>query len=314
MSPISEDEVRARLRSVDATPVHRGYAEQLLHQGQARRRRRRVAAVVAAAAAVAVIGVGALALGDQLGREAALPARPTPTPTSQEPTPTATAPRSPSTSPSPTATATSTARPSASVGPTPSASSAPARTATPTPALAPVTFLHAGVKGDGESTSDWTSATTFAGPCSRDAWVLAGGMGVAERRAISGGGGDGGASAEALFVFRSADSAVAFMGELRRLSRACESATDGGTRGIVESLPGPWGEGLALTTFALDSDGTTGGGPVVLAVRAGRSVALSNSAGPFRETDEVNPGLVRSARPGIEHLFPQLCRYTEAGC
>lgn len=125
-------------------------------------------------------------------------------------------------------------------------------------------------------------------------------------------GGDGGATGEALFVFADADSAVAFMGRLRQLTRTCETTTNGETRGIAEGLEGPWGEGVAFTYFP--NEPTVGGGPVGLAVRGGRAVAMSTSAGPFNRTDQVNPGLVSSARPGVEHPYQQLCRFNRAGC
>jgi len=181
-----------------------------------------------------------------------------------------------------------------------------------TAALPALTFLHQGVKGDGETTSDWVAVSTFTGPCGRDAWTLAGKHGAVERRAISGGGGDGGAGGEAVFVSDDADGAVTFMGALRSETRACRTSSGGATRGLLATLTGPWGDGSALTWFP--NTPTVGGGPVVLAVRSGRGVALSSAAGPFDRTDRVDPGLIRSARPAIDHLFPQMCRYTEAGC
>ncbi len=310
MSPISEDELRARLRNVDPSPMAPAYAEQLIRAGQSRRRRQRWVTGLAAAAAVATLGAGALVVGDRVGRDDALPAQPTPTTTGQ-PTPTVTPTASPTVTltSAPTATASPSRAPSAS----PTRSDAPSPTATATPANgAPVTFLHEGVRGDGESTSDWTAATTMTGPCDVDAWGVAGRHGVAERRAIRGGGGDGGADGEALFVFRDAGSAVGFMADLRAVTRACFADSGGRTRGLVEDLPGPWGEGLSLTWFPGGTE--VGGGPVALAVRSGRAVAMSSSAGPFTRTDRVDPGLVRSARPAVDHLYPQLCRYTQAGC
>lgn len=169
-----------------------------------------------------------------------------------------------------------------------------------------------GVKGDGEVTRDWVPTTSFQGLCDADAWALAGSMGAIERRAIAGGGGDGAAYAEAYFVFSDADQAVAYMGRIRDITRGCIQATSGGSRGLVEGLAGPWGEGLAAGHASAGE--SVGGGPVVLAVRSGRAVALSASAGPFQAFDQIDSMLVRTARPAVEHLYPQLCRYTRAGC
>ncbi|KGN32695.1 hypothetical protein N802_17225 [Knoellia sinensis KCTC 19936] len=313
MSPISEDELRARLRSVEPSPARPGYAEHVVHQGRFRRRRQRWVTGISAAAAVAVIGAGAFVVSDRLGRDDALPAQPTPIPTA--------------TTPDVTPTVTSTTSPTESVTGTPSATTRPS-VSTPPSALpsekashSPIIFLHQGVKGDGEVDADWLPTTQFNGPCDTDAWALAGRYGADDRRAIRGGGIDGGPRQEAVFAFPDTGSAVAFMGELRQVTRACESTSQGRLGGLVENLPGPWGEGLASTYFVYAQDestgirdGSTGGGPVILAVRAGRGIALSGSAGPFRETHEVDPDLIRSARPGVEHLYPQLCRYTEAGC
>lgn len=318
MSPISEDELRARLRDVEPNRAQPGFAQHLVHQGRLRRRRQRWVTGIAAAAAVAVIGGAVLVLSDQLGPNEALPAIPSPTVTRSEVTPTVTSTKSPSTrvtmAPSPSATPSGTASAPRNTS-TPAGSASPKHSAPPSvsaPAITPVTLLHEGAKGDGETTSDWESTTEVTGPCGTNAWSLAGQRGAVERRAIGGGGGDGGATGEALFVFADADAAVAFMGQLRELTRSCDSTTKGESRGIVESLAGPWGEGIAFTYFP--NQPTVGGGPVGLAVRGGSAVAMSAAAGPFNRTDQVDQGLVAGARPGVAHAFPQLCRYTRAGC
>jgi hypothetical protein len=291
MSPLSEDELRAQLRDVTASPAPPAYAEHLIQQARLRRQRQRWVGALAAAAAVAVIGAGALVIGDRVGPDEALPAGPTPVPTA-----------SPSGTPSATTSA-----------PTPTPSSSPSPSATPPRSpVQPVTFLHEGVKGDGETVSAWVAASHVTGPCESNAWLLAGRQGALERRAIRGGGGDGSPNGEALFVFDDSDSAVRFMGRLRELSTSCSATTNGATHGVVEELPGPWGEGVAFGHVS--GLPMHGGGPVGLAVRSGRAVAMSSAAGPFVRSDEVNPGLVSSARPGVEHVFPQLCRYTQAGC
>lgn len=309
MSPISEDDLRARLRSVEPSPMTQAYAEQLIRAGQFRRRRQRWVTGLAGAAAVAAIAVGVVAVGDLVGRDAALPAGPTPTETGG-PTFTAT----PTVSPTVTVTGTPTATASVSRAPSssPTGSGGPSPTTTTGPGGGSVTFLHQGVRGDGETTRDWTTATSLTGPCDTDVLSLAGRRGAVERRAISGGGGDGGPTAEGYVVFEDAGEAVSFMGELRALVRGCASASGGRTTALVDELPGPWGEGIAFSHFP--NEESVGGGPVGLAVRSGRSVALSVSAGPFTDTGKVDPGLVSSARPAVEHLFPQLCRYTQAGC
>lgn len=305
MSPISEDELRTRLREVQPSSAPAGYAESLLQQGRLRRTRQRWVSGLAVAAAVATIGLGALVVGDRIGRDDALPATPSPTPTMAQPTPTATPTGSP--------TVASTPSPSSSPSPSePTAASSVMSTPSGTSPTTPMTFLHQGVRGDGESTRDWTAATSVTGPCDTDAWSLAGRRGAVERRAITGGGGDGGPTGEAYVVFAEAGDAVAFMGELRALARGCVTTSGGVTKGLVADLPGPWGEGIAFTHFP--NQETVGGGPVGLAVRSGRAVAMSASAGPFTDTRRVDAGLVSSARPAVAHLFPQLCRYTQAGC
>ncbi|MFC7492471.1 MULTISPECIES: hypothetical protein [unclassified Knoellia] len=330
MSPISEDELRARLEDVQPSPARSGFAERVVEQGRRRRRRQRWVMGAAAAAAVAVIGGGALAIGDQIEREDALPASPTPTPTQPEVTPTVTGMSSPSPSAtvtstptplirpsetttrpprsSPSTTLTPTATPSATTR-TPTAT--PPKTATPTPtrspAPSPMTFLHEGSPG-------WATTNAVVGPCDKDALTIAGRHDAYQYDALRGQGNDGDPTGEAYVLFADAQSAASFMGELRQLSRSCEATTHGKLGGVVQNLAGPWGEGLASTSFAFTQDGSTGGGTVLLAVRSGFAVAFSSAAGPFSETDVVNPALIQSARPGVEHLYPQLCRYTEAGC
>lgn len=320
MSPISEDQLRARLRGVEPSPAQPGFAEHLIHQGRFRRRRQRWVTGIAAAAAVVIMGGGALVLSDLFGPETALPATPTPTQTRTlaQSTPTVTNTTSPTASattrPSPasTPTLTVTGGPVSSPSSSPTPSNTPSNTPSRSVTRSEVTFLHAGIGGDGETTSGWVSTTQVTGPCDSNAWALASRHGVVERRAISGGGGDGGANGEALFVFGTAGQAVDFMTDLRAQTRGCLAATQDATKGLEEVLPGPWGEGLAITSFPHQTE--VGGGPVALAVRSGRAVVMSSSAGPFQRTDRVDPGLVRSARPAVEHLYPQLCRYTAAGC
>ncbi|MFW5471566.1 hypothetical protein ACOCJ4_16150 [Knoellia sp. CPCC 206435] len=327
MSPISEDELRVRLEDVQPSPARHGFAEQVVQQARRRRRRQRWVMGAAAAAAVAVIGAGTLAIGDQIGRDEALPASPTPTSAPVETAPVETTPTVTSTgtpTPTPTATATaSAARPTASATSAPS--STPTRPAplepTPTPvpvlppppsppaiepaweALHPVTLLHAG---------SWTVTNTFAGPCGRDVFGIAGLRDAYRYDARRIEGGEGRADGEAYVLFAAEDGAAAFMDDLQAQGRACSFTTDGATGGVVEQLSGPWSDGLALSHISGQPNVT--GGSVVLAVRSGRAVTLSSASGSFTRTDHVDPALIRAARPSVEHVYPQLCGFTDEGC
>ncbi|WP_353953657.1 hypothetical protein V6K52_09685 [Knoellia sp. S7-12] len=326
MSPISEDELRARLEDVQLSPARHGFAERVVQQGRGRRRRQRWVMAVAAAAAVAVIGGGALAIGDQIGREEALPASPTPTPTQPEVTPTVTGTSSPSSTAtasgtptvSPTATPMASASATSVPSSTPTRPTAPELTPTPLPVLTPtsppaiepawetlnpVTLLHA---------RSWTPTNAFAGPCGREISGIAGLRHAYlddQRRNDSG---EGQANGEAYVLFVDEDGAAAFMDDLRNQSRRCTSTTDGAIGGVVEGLSGPWSDGLALSYFS--SQPPVSGGSVVLAVRSGRAVTLSSASGSFTRTDRVDPGLIRAARPSVEHVYPQLCGFTDEGC
>ncbi|MFW5474255.1 hypothetical protein ACOCJ5_13185 [Knoellia sp. CPCC 206450] len=314
MSPIREDELRARLHAVEPSPAVPGLADRIIEQGVARRRRRRWAVGLAAAAAVGVIGVGALAVGDGIGRDDALPASPSPTPTVVETTPVVTPTGSPTASPSST--------PSSSVSPsvpTASPSSVPVLNPTPDPSPSvplpstsgpapevqrPVTLLHAG---------SWARTNTFAGACGADIFPTAGARNAYAYEARATAAVEGRADREVYQFFASAADAAAFMNDLRAQSRACDTTTDGAMRGIVEGLSGPWSDGLALSWFPNDT--SVSGGSVVLAVRSGSAVTLSGASGSFTRTDRVDPALLRAARPSVEHVYPQLgCGLTEQGC
>ncbi|KGN38881.1 hypothetical protein [Knoellia subterranea] len=313
MSPISEDELRARLRSVSPTPMSQEYAEHIVGAGRARRRRRRMLGTVAVAAATAVIAVGAFALSDRIGPDEALPARPSPildgtpvvTPTGSptgSPTASPSATASTSVSSTPTASSSSTAAPnpgaSASTGPRPSASGS-----TPT-TQRPVSLLHA---------DSWRPSSSFAGACGTDIFPVAARGNAYSYDSRSTSAADGRADREAYLFFPSTADASAFMNELRSQSRACVTASDGTTRGIVEALSGPWSDGLALSSFA--NQPTVSHGSVVIAVRSGSAVALSGASGPIAGTERVDPTLIAAARPSVEYVYPQLsCGLTPAGC
>ncbi|MFC7488909.1 hypothetical protein ACOCJ7_06530 [Knoellia sp. CPCC 206453] len=306
MSPISEDELRARLRSVEPSPAQSGFGEHLIHQGRFRRRRQRRMTGIAAAAAVVAIGGGAFVISDQLGPETALPATPTPTTTQSEITPTATSTKSPvaTTTPSPRITGGTSTRPPSTSSP----SSSPSRSVT----LKPVTLLHEGDAG-------WVKAEALPQPCRVDGNPepdLAEVHGVVETRTIrSLAEGDG--ASEALLVFPSAGDAVAYMGDVRDIARGCEVDSRGSQRGVVQSLNGDWGEGMAVGQAAQvyrDGQVMYMGESVFLAVRTGSGVAVSQvgSHGILEKT--INARLIAEARPAVEHVVPQLCRYTKAGC
>lgn len=313
MSPIREDELRTRLRAVEPSPAQPGLADIVIEQGTARRRRRRWAVGLAAAAAVGVIGVGALAVGDGIGRDDALPASPSPTPTVVETTPVVTPTGSPTASPTATPTGSASSLPTASsstgpvLDPTPDPSPSAPKPSTTGPApqvQRPVTLLHAG---------SWTATNSFAGACGTDIFPTAGLHNAYRYDARRTAPADGRADREIYQFFASAADAASFMDDLRSQSRACATTTDGATAGIVEGLSGPWSDALALSYFA---DGSSvSGGSVVLAVRSGSAVTLSGASGSFTRTDRVDPALIEAARPSVEHVYPQLtCGLTAEGC
>lgn len=160
--------------------------------------------------------------------------------------------------------------------------------------------------------TSWTPTNAFPGPCGRDALSLAGLRDAYRYDARRSGGGEGQADREMYILFADEGGAAAFMDDLRAQSRTCSSTTGGATGGVVEQLSGSWSDGLALSHFSTQPNVT--GGSVVLAVRSGRAVTLSSASGAFTRTDRVDPGLIQAARPSVEHVYPQLCGFTDAGC
>ncbi|EAP99235.1 hypothetical protein JNB_03665 [Janibacter sp. HTCC2649] len=307
MSPISEDELRARLRSVQPATARPGFAEQVVHQGRFRRRRQQWVAGIAAAAAVAVIGGGAFVISDQLGRETALPATPTPTPTQPEITPTVTSTKSPTATP--TATPSPTNTPSTSTtraSSTPSPSYTPPRSVT----LKPVTLLHQG-------NAQWVKSTFEGGLCVGEAAVIPEPQGYEELRVIWDTHIAGANRSEGIVIFPSAGDAVAYMDSVRAAALSCPDESSGQTKTLVQPLSGPWASGLAVAQSNRDLNYeepkflATG---VDLFVRVGRAVTFANFSTRSELKDTIDPYLIDRSRPAIEHVVPQLCRYTKAGC
>ncbi|GGB67544.1 hypothetical protein N798_14590 [Knoellia flava TL1] len=307
MSPISEDELRARLRSVEPSPAAPGLADHIIGQGRSRQLRRRWLTALATAAAVAVIGVGVVAVGDQLGPDDALPASPSPTPTSAQPTPTVAPTGTPTVtttvSPDPSSTASSTSGPtSASAEPT----STPSRTSAP----APVRLLHDGRAG-------WSPGELEISLCVGDARVFPAPRGTTEMRVIRADFVAGANMSEGLVVFSSSAEAVAYLADVRRIARGCTDESSGDTKVVVDRVDGPWGEGLSIASAPRQSyDGTprwTGLGVTVFA-RVGAGVTFGQYASKAELTDEAVASDIAQLRPALEHVAPQLCRYTQAGC
>ena len=307
MSPISEDELRARLRDVSPSPSVPGYAEVLVERAQARRRRQRWVSGLAVAAAVAAVALGALVVGDRIGRDDALPAMPTPTPTFVEPTPTAspTSPPSETGTPSGTSTATSTRSPSA----TPTSAS-PSATPTLTSAPAPVRLLHDGRSG-------WSPADLEVPLCVGEARVFPAPRGTTEMRAIRVDFVHGANMSEGLIVFPSAEEAVGYLADVRRIARGCTDESSGDTKVVVDSVDGPWGEGLSVASAQrLTSDGTPrwAGLGVTVFARVGAAVTFGQYGSKAELAEESVASDIAQLRPALEHVAPQLCRYTKAGC
>ena len=200
---------------------------------------------------------------------------------------------------------------------TPTATATPTATPAPTAASAPraVSLLHDGAPPEPgiEENTPWEKAAVRVPVCWQDVPLT----GAQEQRA---------ASAlvdmerwtEGLVVFASAGQAVRFM-ELVRISVTECSAGDGSPwQGREEELAGPWGDGVAVsfgssTAPSQDPQAPLGETTLVVA-RVGRAVtyALRGSHGILGET--VSPRGVAELRPALDHVAPQLCRYTVAGC
>jgi hypothetical protein len=307
MSPINEDELRARLRDVSASPSVPGYAEVLVERAQARRRRQRWVSGLAVAAAVATVALGALMVGDRFGRDDALPATPTPTPTYVEPTPTVSPTSTPSATGTPSATSSPTSTPSPSPTPT---SASPSATPTRTPAPAPVRLLH-----DGRS--DWSPADLEIPLCVGEARVFPSPGGRNDMRVIRADFVPGANSSEGLIVFPSAAEAVGYLADVRRVARGCTDESSDDTKVVVDRVDGPWGEGLSVASAGRQiHDGTprwTGLGVTVFA-RVGAAVALGQYGSKAELTDESVASHIAQLRPALEYVAPQLCRYTKSGC
>lgn len=260
---------------------------------------------------VLTAGVAALALagctsGDTEGRGADATRSPGSSSASSSATPTATR------SAAPSATA---PRASGSAAPTPAPTPAPTSVRSVPSGSRAVTLLHDGAPpepGIAENTR-WQKAAVKVPVCWQDVPLT----GAQEQRAVS-------ALVEmerwteGLVVFASADQAVRFM-ELARISVSECSAGDGSPwQGRQQRLSGAWGDGLAISFGATMTQSRTSGpalGETTLVVaRVGRAVtyALRGSHGILGET--VTARGVAELRPALDHVAPQLCRYTAAGC
>ncbi len=223
----------------------------------------------------------------------------------------------PATSPTATTTptATRTATPSATAPPS-SASTVP----TPAPPSASsgsraVSLLHHGAPpepGIAENTP-WDKATVKVTVCWQDVPLA----GAREQRAVSALV-DMERWTEGLVVFGSAEQAVRFM-ELTRISVDECSAGDGSPwQGRRQELAGVWGDGVAVSFGSSTAPSGNPQAPLgettLVVARVGRAVtyALRGSHGILGET--VSPRGIAELRPALDHVAPQLCRYTAAGC
>lgn len=193
------------------------------------------------------------------------------------------------------------------------ASARPAATK-PVPA-GPVMLLHDGAPPEPgiEENTPWQKAEVRVPICWQDVPLT----GAVERRAVSALV-DMERWTEGLVVFRTADQAVRFM-EVARISVTECAAGDGSPwQGRMAELPGVWGDGVAISYGSSTSPSSTPGPPLgettVVVARVGRAVtyAWRGSHGILAST--VNARGVTELRPALDHVAPQLCRYTRAGC
>ncbi len=132
------------------------------------------------------------------------------------------------------------------------------------------------------------------------------------------------AHVDGLLVFADPDDAVSFMSGLREAADRCAdgdpAAGDGSDAVRLDTLPGAWGDGVALLLLsvpeAADYDQPIIGS-YLLVVRVGTAVALRFAGGEYL-FDELPAGpsasVVAVERRPLDALAPQLCRWTAAGC
>lgn len=261
--------------------------------------------VVRAMAGVVVAAVASVSSG--------CTASPADGPTVEESVSSAAVPGAPELGPSSgssSAPAGSTAAPTGSVRPTPSTTTTAAK---PTPQRA-VRLLHEGAPPEPgiEENTPWTPAAVKVTVCWQDVPLT----GAREQRAVSALV-DMERWSEGLVVFGTADQAVRFM-QVARISVSECSAGDGSPwQGRMQELRGVWGDGVAISYGSSTSPSSTGpplGETTLVLARVGRAVtyAVRGSHGILGPT--VSAQGVAELRPALDHVAPQLCRYTRAGC
>jgi hypothetical protein len=98
----------------------------------------------------------------------------------------------------------------------------------------------------------------------------------------------------------------------------CAAGDGSPWQGRMAELPGVWGDGVAISFGSSTSPSSTPGPPLgettLVLARVGRAVtyAWRGSHGILGST--VNARGVAELRPALDHVAPQLCRYTQAGC
>lgn len=313
MSPMNENDLRDQLRHDPHSPLDpHALASGIVNRGKAIRRRRQIVAVVggvAAAALAIVVGVNALTIGS--------PAALTPGGTASV---TASAGTTASGEPSgePTTEPTRTGATDRPTGATHTDSTAPTDPVGPVqmPAL-----LHEGltiqqideIDGGRSAIEEFRPVPSLAEdlkPCDFTGDPRPMDTPVLESKAIGQAFGSGGRE-EGLLVFADADLAQAAMAEIRDRFTCGVAEQDDYVGMETHPLDGRWGDGFRVN-YATHGYGFSSWYYIA---RVGRSVMWTSISGdggfgvkdPVAEMDEL-------LRAPLEDLYPQLCRYTEAGC
>ncbi|MDO5502313.1 MAG: hypothetical protein Q4G67_03970 [Actinomycetia bacterium] len=330
MSPIREEDLRALLQSDPSDPGgraeqhhdDRGLAHAVTSQGRTIVRRRRIVGGVGALAAAAAIAIGISTL-DLGGTEALTPAQtPTTVATSIEtPAPTPTDPPSTATAPTPTKEET---EPEGSPSPeetvtengtdngTGTASEEPAP-----PAALPLLYLEGlSVEEIIAEDPDNGALSAFGAlpaleqdffPCDLEtARPLT--ISPQQSKRLGQSFGSGGLE-QGLMVFASDGDATATMAEIR--SRFSCADSDPVVTNLW-SVDGSWDESFGVTLATKEYGYTTMG----IYTRTGRAIAWAESSGDggLGNTDRPPAGMENLLRQPIEHLAPELCRFTSTGC
>ncbi|WP_156971753.1 hypothetical protein [Knoellia flava] len=195
----------------------------------------------------------------------------------------------------------------------PAATAAPTATAPPAPSA--VRLLHDGAPPEPgiEENTPWRPTAVRVTVCWQDVPLT----GAQEHRAVTALV-DMERWSEGLVVFATAEQAVRFV-EVARISVTECAAGDGSPwQGRQQRLDGAWGEGVAISYGSAPAPSQSPSAPMgettVVLARVGRAVtyAQRGSHGILGET--VNARGVAELRPALDHVAPQLCRYTRAGC